>query len=138
MLSLIYVSSAVQPFSDDDLVALLQHAREKNTRLSVTGMLLYKDGNFMQALEGSEDVRKLFQTIADDDRHRQVIRLLERTIEHRQFPDWSMAFRNLNQPDLRDTPGYNEFLNQPLNSSGFHKNPDHAHRLLEVFRRGLV
>ncbi len=62
MLSLIYVSSSTRAFSDADLVALLEQSQEKNARLDITGMLLYKDGNFMQVLEGPDDaVRQLFR-----------------------------------------------------------------------------
>lgn len=138
MLSLVYVSSATSALSEADLVALLRQCRDKNGKLDITGMLLYKDGNFMQALEGPDDaVRQLFEIISADSRHRGVIRLLERQIEQRQFPEWTMAFRNLEDPVLRDIPGYSEFMNEPLDSAVFQKNPNHARRLLEVFRRNM-
>ena len=60
MFHLVYASSALQPFTKPELQALLEQARQKNAKLGVTGMLLYKDGNFMQVLEGEkETVRKL-------------------------------------------------------------------------------
>ena len=49
MIAIVYISSAVQPLSDADLEALLAQSREKNGRLKVTGILLYKDGDIMQA-----------------------------------------------------------------------------------------
>lgn len=52
---LIYGSSSTDRFSEADLVPLLQQAREKNQRLNVTGMLLYRDGNFLQVLEGERE-----------------------------------------------------------------------------------
>lgn len=138
MLSLVYVSSAVQKFSDADLVALLNQSREKNARLGITGMLLYKDGNFMQVLEGpDQNIRELFDTIRLDERHRGVILLLESPVEERQFRDWTMAFWNLNDPALRDVPGYSEFLNERLTSEVFQISPDRARRLLDIFRRNL-
>jgi len=139
MLTLVYVSSAARPFSDDELIALLKHCRDKNARLGITGMLLYKDGNFMQALEGPDDVvRQVFRSILADARHRGVMCLLERPTTTRQFSGWSMAFRNLNDPALREIPGYDEFMNEPLYGEGFQANPDHAHRLLDLFRRSLL
>jgi hypothetical protein len=135
MLSLVYCSSATNAFSEADLVALLSQSRENNARLDITGMLLYKDGNFIQVLEGPDDaVRQLFNTISADYRHRGVIKLLERPVEERHFADWSMAFRNLTDPGLRDIPGYSEFLNEPLDSPAFRTDPNHARRLLELFR----
>ncbi len=138
MLSLIYVSSALREFSDDDLLALLEQSREKNARLDITGMLLYKDGNFIQVLEGPDDaVHQIFETIRGDSRHHGVIRLLERPIETRDFPDWQMGFRKLGKQDLPDIPGYTEFMDEPLNSEQFRTNAGHARRLLDIFRRNM-
>lgn len=138
MVSLVYVSSATRHFSAEDLVALLKQSREKNARLDITGILLYKDGNFMQVLEGPDEaVRQLFSTIAADDRHTGVIRLLERPLDQRQFADWSMAFRNLNDPALREVPGYSEFMNEPLTSPTFRTDPNQVRRLLEIFRENM-
>ncbi len=55
MFFLVYVSSAVRPFSRVDLDDLLATSRANNARVGITGMLLYKDGNFMQVLEGDEE-----------------------------------------------------------------------------------
>jgi acylphosphatase len=138
MLSLIYVSSAVPPLSAADLVSLLKQSREKNARLGVTGMLLYKDGNIMQVLEGPDDaVRQLMATIAADKRHRGVLRLMEWQIEQRHFQDWTMAFQNLSDPGIRNVPGYSEFLDVPLDSGQFRTDPSRAQRLLDVFRRNM-
>ncbi len=138
MLSLVYVSSAARELSNDELVTLLHQSREKNARLDVTGMLLYKDGNFMQVLEGPDHaVRELFEAICSDGRHRGVIRLLEQPIEEREFPGWSMAFQNLRDGSLRNLSGYSEFMNEPLDSKAFQTDPGHAQRLLQVFRKNL-
>ena len=138
MVSLVYASSAVRLFSDDDLVALLKQSQENNTRLKLSGMLLYKDGNFLQVLEGPEDaVQHLFRAICADDRHRGVLRLLEEQIEQRRFADWAMAFRNLNNPTFQDLPGYSTFMNERLDPETFRVNPSRAQRLLEIFRQNM-
>jgi len=70
MIQLVYVSSAVKPFTDQELLGLLEKARENNQKLGITGMLLYKNGDFMQALEGDEQVvLSLADHIAKDLRH---------------------------------------------------------------------
>jgi hypothetical protein len=138
MLSLIYVSSAVAKFSGAGLVVLLSQSREKNARLGITGMLLYKDGNFIHVLEGPNDaVEQMFTTICADDRHRGAICLLRRQIEEREFPDWAMGFRNLNDPAVRTLPGYSEFMNEPLTSEKFLGDGIAAWRLLMIFRRNM-
>src|SRR4028118_630971 len=109
MFFLVYVSSATRPFSGEDLRVLLETCRKNNAELGITGMLLYKDGNFMQVLEGDEEaVRGLHARIAADPRHRAEITLQEGFAEWRQFPDWSMGFRDLNSPDGGSGPATGE------------------------------
>ncbi len=138
LLTLIYASSARVPFSNQDLTALLETARRNNTGLGVTGMLVYRDGNFMQAIEGEEEaINRLHDKILRDPRHGGLITLLKRRIERRQFPDWSMGFRNLADPELRKIPGYSEFLNTPLNGEEFAAAPNRAQKLLMTFKNRM-
>ena len=137
VLSLVYVSSASVEFSRTDLIQLLRQSREKNGRLGITGMLLYKDGNFIQILEGPEkEVRDLYQTISADPRHHGVIQLMEYEGE-RSFPEWSMGFQDLNDPDVHRLAGYTEFMNEPLDSGRMQANPGNAVRLLQIFRHNM-
>jgi hypothetical protein len=135
MLLLVYVSSAVKPFSTSELAELLAKAREKNTRFGITGMLLYQDGNFMQAIEGEEAaVRQLYATISQDVRHRGTIVLLEEQITKRQFGDWSMGFRNLTDKAVQELPGFSPFMNKPLMADHYRHDPTGCLRLLALFR----
>ena len=138
LFSLVYASSAVELFSTAELVSLLQCCRRNNTAAGVTGMLLYKAGNFMQVLEGEEEtVRRLHAKILRDPRHRGVLTLTEYMIVERQFGGWSMGFRNLSDPALRGLTGYNEVLNVPRDDTGFVAQPSRARRLLATFREKM-
>ena len=138
MFSLIYVSSAVRPFSPSELVDLLAGCHKNNATLGITGMLLYKDGNFMQVLEGEEEVvRTLYAKIGRDPRHQGQITLLQGQLAERQFPDWSMGFRDLNAADALSTPGYNEFLNMPLTGAEFSSDPTRCQKLLMMFKKNM-
>ena len=138
MFFLVYASSAARPFSESDLSDLLATSRENNARAGITGMLLYKDGNFMQVLEGEEGaVRELYEKIGIDPRHRGEITLLRGFAEERQFPDWSMGFRDLDSLEARANPGYNEFLNTPLTGREFFGDPTRAQQLLLTFKRAM-
>ncbi len=138
MFFLVYVSSATRPFSGEDLRALLATCRKNNAELGVTGMLLYKDGNFMQVLEGDEDaVRGLYARIAEDPRHSGEITLQQGFTERRQFPDWSMGFRDLDVSEALADPAYNEFLNAPLTGREFSDQPSRAQKLLLTFKRTM-
>ena len=73
-----YCSTGTQAFTESELLELLTHSRDNNAKLSLTGMLLYKNNDFMQVLEGPEPaVRKLLERINRDPRHKRVQKLIE-------------------------------------------------------------
>jgi Sensors of blue-light using FAD len=68
-----------------------------NGKIDVTGMLLYRAGAFLQALEGDErSVRGVFGRIEKDPRHAKVTVLRNHNSfgEGRIFGSWSMGFVN--------------------------------------------
>ncbi len=135
---LVYVSSATRLFSPPDLLALLEQSRRNNSRVGITGMLLYREGNFMQVLEGDPAaVLETHQRIVKDLRHHGLITLKNGRVAARSFAQWSMAFRNLELADSAEIPGYSDFLNQPWNLPPAEARSDAAARLIEVFRRGM-
>jgi hypothetical protein len=105
MLSLIYSSVATSVLEPHELTALLEQSRASNEQTGITGMLLYRNGYFLQVLEGPDTaVRQKMQAIRDDARHTKVSVLLEDVIEDRQFPDWTMGFPA--EDELEHVPGY--------------------------------
>ncbi len=137
MYQLVYASSATVPFEDTELRALLEVWQHNNAKIQLTGMLLYKDGNIMQVLEGEESaVLTLYKRIAQDSRHRGVMTFLKGPIPERNFSTWSMAYRNLNL-DAASILGYSEFLNSPLTGDEFANDPSRCQRLLMVFKENL-
>ena len=138
LISLIYVSSATILLSHEELTSLLETSRRNNTRAGITGMLLYKDGNFMQVIEGpAAEIYRLHERIAHDARHGGLITLSEMAITQRQFSEWSMGFRNLSDSCLRGISGYSEFLNTPLTDTQFVPHSSRAMRLLSVFKANM-
>lgn len=137
MYLLVYVSSAVNLFSEQELADLLEKSRCNNQVVDITGMLLYKDGNFMQFLEGpKEKVLELVQKIKGDPRHRGLIVLLQEEQEGREFNEWAMAFKKLEGKEANfDVAGYSEFLDLPLTSEQFLLNPSKALKLLLNFKK---
>jgi len=133
---LVYVSAAVTWFSPAELRALLVNARHRNERADLTGMLLYKDGNFMQALEGPEaHVRALYARVEGDRRHRGLLVLDSGPQAARQFASWSMAFHDLSLARDDLPSGYSRFMDEPLNSPTFLQQPGRCHELLQMFRQ---
>ena len=131
-----YSSRAIKAFTQAELLELLARSRENNSKLGVTGMLLYKDGEFMQVLEGAEQtVRTLIAKIERDPRHKNVSKLLIGNCPERQFPFWYMGFSNLDTEEARNTPGYTEFLNTSL-AVGLAADPTFCQRLMHLFKKG--
>ncbi len=134
----VYVSSAVRLLSDEELAALLETSRRNNAKRDITGMLLYKDGNFMQFLEGpKESVCALLATIKTDPRHRGMIVLMQSEHPDREFSDWSMGFKALGPNKRIEIPGYSDFLDLPLTSERFLLNPSRTLKLLLGFRDSM-
>ena len=135
MFSLVYISSAIRPFTPSQLVDIMEKSHHNNTALGVTGMLLYKDGNVMQVLEGEEEiVRTLYAKIGRDPRHRGLLTLMQGPLAVRQFESWSMGFKDLGTADAIATPGYSEFMNTPLTGAEFSGDPTRCQRLLTTFK----
>lgn len=90
---LIYLSSAGGDFGTDDLDSILIASRKNNPAASVTGLLLFHDGCFFQALEGPvSEVRRVFEIIRHDVRHSGIIILQDQPCAQRAFANWSMGY----------------------------------------------
>lgn len=93
MRHVVYISSATQKITAEDLKRILQGARPRNQAHGVTGLLLHHDGSFFQFLEGPADgVEQTLRWVRNAPLHRGMIVMLdEETSEERLFPDWEMA-----------------------------------------------
>lgn len=107
LLSIVYVSTATIPFSSDELSELLNRSRRNNLLTDLTGVLLHREGRFLQVLEGPEDlIRGRMALISADPRHSDVEVLLEETIEQRRFPQWSMRHEHAISEGPNRIPGF--------------------------------
>jgi len=136
---IVYTSTAIESFSTADLKELLKGSVQRNTRAGITGLLLYNDGTFMQTLEGEKPlVITLFAKICCDPRHHHVIPLIRGPICRRDFSHSAMAFRDLNAPELRNLPGYSNFLNTPLNGDLLASDIPRCRQLLLHFKENIL
>ena|SRR5438105_12282262 len=96
LVRLIYASHALQGLHADGVTSILKGARENNLASGVTGVLVHSDGIFLQVLEGGRDaVSALYNKIAHDERHRDVVLLGYEEIAERRFAGWPMGHANL-------------------------------------------
>ena len=129
LLSIIYVSSAVNPFSDAELDSLLIDSRAFNKANAITGVLLYADGNFMQCLEGPADsILRAYDRILSSRLHKGLIELNRSKIETRSFESWEMGL-------LRPTNA--EFISIS-NAVSLASPKDHSSVIAIEFMKGFI
>jgi hypothetical protein len=134
MQTITYVSTAVKLFSKAELVNLLEKSRHNNALHEITGMLLYKNGNFMQTIEGPQAaVQQLYQNIQLDPLHYHVITMLNEPTDERIFSNWHMGFVHLGDPDIDAMPSFANFFQDPHTLAEFAQSPSPAKQLLSTF-----
>lgn len=86
---------------DNKLISdILEHSRKSNLAKNITGCLLYHNNVFLQLLEGDKTtVETLFDVIKEDSRHKEVTEIFYETVNDRIFPNWSMAYHELDDTD---------------------------------------
>ena len=95
---LVYMSTAVGVLRAEELDRIYLRAKTVNARAGVTGLLLFYEGVFLQALEGpAAGVMSLAERLRKDRRHSGMITLESQTIEQRAFREAMqfVAARNL-------------------------------------------
>src|SRR5688500_10862994 len=108
MYFLAYLSSASPKLDEDNLIDILIASRRRNAQSSITGLLLFMEGNIVQIIEGEEhDVIQLFSKIEQDRRHYSIVKIAEGNIDDRMFKDWAMGFKTISFPELEKFTGYN-------------------------------
>jgi diguanylate cyclase (GGDEF)-like protein/PAS domain S-box-containing protein len=89
---LIYVSRSTRLLSKEELVALKENSVRFNAANGITGYLVYRDGCFMQMLEGNRDTLKtLIERIGRDPRHADLRIVAEGKAWRRMFPRWGLG-----------------------------------------------
>jgi hypothetical protein len=132
---LIYASSAESKMGDAELRAILDRARTVNSQLDITGILLHTEGSYFQVLEGdAEVIDSLYEKIARDKRHTNVVLIVREPIASRSFADWSMGFASVTSKDVAGIIGANDFFEK---KTCFHElGAGRAKKLLAAFADG--
>jgi len=68
----------------------VQQVISNNSKFSITGVLLIKNGHFFQIIEGeNQNIDILYTKIAKDIRHNGIIKLLDNSIDARIFDGYN-------------------------------------------------
>ncbi len=136
MIQMVYLSFATRRFKmdvDNSIEAILQEARSHNEKNGITGQLIYRAGIFVQFLEGSRDKIEplLGRILLDQSRHENLKVLFKQELSERLFPDWSMAYKQLDDTALdivNSIVPWQQLINTSNNGEKIS-----ANRILKVF-----
>jgi hypothetical protein len=96
LVRLLYASRAADDVSQEALQSILSQSKANNPGSGITGVLCSSGRIFLQLLEGGRmQVNALYNRIAADPRHRDVVILSYEEIGERKFVGWSMGLVNL-------------------------------------------
>jgi Cu/Ag efflux protein CusF len=107
MKNIVYVSTAVKLMHENQLLDILHNSRLHNAALNISGVLLYSDGTFIQVLEGKDTViDALYTRIQADQRHKNIITLIDEPITEKNFGQWLMGFAITDSKKTEKLLGY--------------------------------
>lgn len=99
--SVVYTSLVADGVGKDDIDAIVASAQKNNPGLNITGVLFYKGGIFLQLIEGPKKaVLTLYDRIKEDERHKEVTTVYTGFEEDRNFTDWAMAYKDIQDMDV--------------------------------------
>lgn len=122
---LLYRSFATEKFNIDNINQIIDSSNRNNGYWETTGMLFYRNGIFIQLIEGyKEKVYCLFDKIAKDPRHSNLRIFWEAKVTERSFPNYSMCFRNLEQIAGTNNKEYDFLLDNAFHTNTLNFNPN--------------
>jgi len=119
MKNIVYVSTAVKLMHENQLFDILHNARQHNAALNISGVLLYSEGTFIQVLEGRDSViDALYSRIEADQRHKNVVKLIDEPIAEKSFSQWLMGFTVTDSAKTEKLLGYLKSISELNLNSG--------------------
>jgi len=97
-----FATKSLKANSDNEIQSILKQARKHNAEKGITGQLIYRSGIFLQLLEGDKaEVSSLLgHILLDSKRHENIRIILNQPMKERVFPNWSMAYKSLDNAAL--------------------------------------
>ena len=113
MIRLVGVSTTEQLLSQDVLLDILRTNAQNLERDQITGLLVYHSGDFLQVLEGPEDlVEQVMERVIVTPENEAVNVLLREEIEERYFDRWTMSFATTEDLAPEDRKHLSDFLDR--------------------------
>lgn len=95
--TVVYISNALRLIEKEQLDELFYQSVKNNETNEITGVLLYKEGTFIQILEGEDQILSdMLKVIERDKRHNNIMIVLDRIITKRLFTNFKTGLSTLN------------------------------------------
>jgi hypothetical protein len=135
MIQVSYLSRATAPMSAEQLLSLLLQSRRNNAAQGITGMLLYGNETFLQVIEGEDaKVDALVERLGLDPRHSGVRILGRKSVQQRQYSDWSMSFERITAQALEAVEGLKDFGAEDFTFEKLARDETAVEALMDHFR----
>lgn len=130
MQAILYRSRAFNRLADPDARELLATtSATRNASAEISGFMLYREGHFMQYIEGEQGpLNALFAKICADSRH-EVRAHISESIQTRRFPNWRMK---LDPEDYMDALALESLWNM-LAATAVGQSPEGAWSTLDTY-----
>ena len=123
-----------QIFDHNLFTDIREQAQSNNQHHHITGFLLFKDGKFLQYIEGQKAVcEQLFNTIKQDRRHKEIVVLDQGQLEKRYYQQWLMNCYNMDEKTQTL-----ELLNLPdmvYDFDIYHWSQAHVHEVMSLMAK---
>lgn len=91
MEQVLYSSVAREGLGSDEVFSIIETASRLNPQRDITGFLIFRDGRFLQLVEGpGSELDRLIDDLLDDPRHHSLEVLERKQAGARCFPNWRM------------------------------------------------
>ena len=101
------ISRCNRQLKQDKLIEMLNTIRQHNRLNGISGCLIHQDGEFMQLLEGKQQVvHALRDRIRADQRHEDFRVIAEGPLQQRVFNDWGMVLRHVGDSEGSKQPDF--------------------------------
>jgi len=137
-IQIVYTSKARREVNDAEIVQIHSTALTNNIQSDITGMLLYAKGSFLQVIEGAADaIDRLMEKIRADTRHYDVEVLVRTSIRRREFKNWSMGYRRLEDADAKALLSFAPFFDNGFDAKRFCEQPGVSLDILQALASQL-
>jgi hypothetical protein len=123
-IQIVYTSKVRGDVNDAQIIDIHSVALRNNAQNDITGMLLYTKGTFLQVIEGeAKSINRLIEKIKADTRHYDVEVVVRNSIKHREFKNWSMGYRRLEDTDAKALLSFAPFFENGFDANKFCEQP---------------